>query len=101
MVLLKFMAVASLAIVATADLHQGPRQTEIKEITKDTQAYEGDDRTFTLLTSFDDQVPENGTVWVIESFEIDREKYLYALISFLERPVNVCFDKRHSYLYVA
>lgn len=68
--------------------------------TKDTTGWDGDHRLWAILTSFNDEVDENGTVWKIEAFEIDREKYLYALISFLSRPVNTCFDKMHSYLYV-
>jgi len=58
------------------------------------------ERTFAVITSFDDEVGGNGVVWRIKAFEIDREKYLYAMISFLDKPVNTCFDKKHHLLFV-
>ena len=65
---------------------------------EDLYAYDGTDRVYAIICS-DSDYDGDGVVWKIAATE-KKEKYLYALISELNHPVNTCFDKTYELLYV-
>ena len=64
---------------------------------KDLYSWEGE-RTWGIFTSASD-FDGDGVIWKIEDDE-KGEKHLYALVAYLDNPVNTCFDKKYYYLYV-
>ena len=65
---------------------------------------EGDDyingeTQFVLVTSFIEDQEDTGKVWVVPQDEDERDN-TFQLIGGLQKPVGVCFDVNHEFLYV-
>lgn len=57
------------------------------------------DTVFILVTTFQEDAPGSGKLWVIPKDSKDRDEG-YILISGLSTPTGTCFDTNHDFLYV-
>ena len=61
--------------------------------------YNKGDTYFVLVTTFIEDQPGSGKLWVVPT-DLKMREYSYELIIGLNRPTGVCFDKNHRFLYI-